>query len=423
MKKLLISTALAAVTTFGMTAHASAAQTQTQAQVQAETRTAAQSNSSTSVPAFLASSFTGMQVYNLDIDTDSATALRNRNAAAQSAQNTTRWTRSDTFSSDRSDWNSVGRIKDIVMTQDGNIHGILVDVGGFLGLGVHTVLVDIEELYFVSDSDQTDELEDFFVVIAMTRDELEALPQWNDDLLSAGFNTRNGNAQGSAAMQSGSSATHRSTMTPAQTQSTRAPTSSTSGQTAGNNARIEAADARTDARAEVAALRAERTAEQEEARSDRVDAANERNARMNAEAEAAEARDARAAAQAETNAAREEAARATRAERDAERSRAVFAGNYEMLDTEERTVDRLMGADVFDNAGNKVGTVKDVVIGGDDDVLSLLVDVGGFLGMGARTVNLPISDARIGWSQSNDDVRVQVSMTRSQLEALPVYEG
>jgi uncharacterized protein YrrD len=411
MKKLLLSTALAVATTFGMTAHASAAQVQTQAQVQAETRAAAQSNSSTSVPAFLASSFTGMSVYNLDTDTDSATALRNRNSAAQSAQNTTRWTRSDTFSSDRNDWNDIGNIKDIVMTQDGEIHGILVDVGGFLGLGVHTVLVDIEELYFVSDSDQTDELEDFFVVIAMTQDELEALPEWNDNLLSASFDMRNGNAQSGTPM------------TPAQTQSTRAPTTTTSGMTEGNDARTEAADARTDARAEVAALRAERTAEQDEAQSERVEAANERNARMNAEAQAAEARDARAAAQAETTAAREEAARADRAERDEERSNAVFSDNYTMLGNDEHTVERLMGADVFDNAGNKVGSVNDVIIGGDDDVLSLLVDVGGFLGMGVHTVNLPIDNAEIGWSQTDDDVRVQVSVTRAQLEAMPAHEG
>ncbi|WBQ13145.1 PRC-barrel domain-containing protein [Hyphomonadaceae bacterium BL14] len=421
MKKFLLSTALAAVTTFGMTAHASAAQTP--AQAQADTRAAAQSNSSTSVPAFLSSSFTGMSVYNLDTDTDSATALRNRNSDSASPQNTSRWTRSDTFSSDRDDWNDIGNIKDIVMTQDGEIHGILVDVGGFLGLGAHTVLVDIDELYFVSDSDQTDELEDFFVVISMTRDELEILPEWNDGLLSAGFGTRNGTAQGSASMQTEMSQTHRTSMTPAQTQATRAPTTSTSGMTEGNNARMEAADARADARAEVTALRAERSDSPSNRSEAEAEAVAERNERTNAQAEAAEARAERAAAQAETTAAREEAARADRAERDEARSDAVFADNYEMLGTEEHTVDRLMGADVFDNAGNKVGSVKDVVIGGDDDVLSLLVDVGGFLGMGVHTVNLPIDDAEIGWSQSNDDVRVQVSMTRSQLEAMPAHES
>ncbi len=423
MKRLLITTAIAAVTAFGVTAHAGAFQTQAQTQAQTETRTAAQSNSSTSVPAFLSSSFTGMSVYNLDADTDSAAALRNRNTASQSAQSASRWARSDTFSSDRNDWNDIGNIKDIVMTQDGDIHGILVDVGGFLGLGVHTVLVDIEELYFVSDSDQTDELEDFFVVIAMTQDELEALPQWNDDLLRAGFNMRNGDADSRADMQSGTSTTHRSTMTPAQTQSTRAPTGTTAGMTEGNNARDDADEARADARAEVTASRAERSASPSNPSQVEAEAVAARNARTNAQAEAAEARDARAAAQAETTAAREDAARATRAERDAERSRAVFADNYAMLETEERTVERLMGADVFDNAGNKVGSVKDVIIGGQDDVLSLLVDVGGFLGMGAHTVNLPIDDARIGWSQDNDDVRVQVAMTRSQLEAMPAHES
>ena len=368
MKKLLISTAIAAVTTFGMTAHASAFQTP----AQVETRAAAEASAHASVPAFLSSAFTGMSVYNLDAESNSASALSNRNADAAAGQAHSRWTRSDTFSSDRNDWNSVGRIKDIVMTQDGAIHGVLVDVGGFLGLGVHTVLVAIDELYFVSDSDTTDELEDFFVVISMTREELEILPQWNDDLLRASFDARNGGASASTTAQP------RAQMTPAQTRA--AETSAA------------AATARTDAAAD-------------------------------ARADAAATRTARAAAQAETTAARTEAARVTRQEADAARSRAVFADDYAMLGAEERTVDRLMNADVFDSAGNKVGSVKNVVIGGDDDVLSLLVDVGGFLGMGAHTVNLPIDDARIGWSQSNDSVRVQVDMTRAQLEAMPAHQG
>ncbi|MCH8488838.1 MAG: PRC-barrel domain-containing protein [Oceanicaulis sp.] len=390
MKKLLITTAIAAVTAFGVTAHAGAVQVT----AQTETRAAAEASAHASVPAFLSSSFTGMSVYNLDAESDSASALRNRNADAATGQAHSRWTRSDTFSSDRNDWNSVGRIKDIVMTQDGAIHGVLVDVGGFLGLGVHTVLVSIDELFFVSDSDTTDELEDFFVVISMTREELEILPQWNDDLLRASFDARNGDARASATTQP------RAQMTPAQT---RAAESSAVAATART-------DAAAEARADAAATRTARTAAETEARETRA-------------AAQAETAAARTAAQAETTAARTEAARVTRQEADAARSRAVFADNYAMLGSEERTVDRLMNADVFDSAGNKVGSVKNVVIGGDDDVLSLLVDIGGFLGMGAHTVNLPIDDARIGWSQSNDSVRVQVDMTRAQLEAMPAHEA
>jgi len=413
MKKLLITTAIAAVTAFGATAHAGAFQTQ----AQTETRAAAEASAHASVPAFLSSSFTGMSVYNLDAETDSAAALRNRNANAATGETRSRWTRSDTFSSDRDDWNSVGRIKDIVMTQDGAIHGVLVDVGGFLGLGVHTVLVSIDELNFVSDSDTTDRLEDFFVVISMTREELEILPQWNDDLLRAGFETRNGDARASATTQP------RAAMTPAQT---RAAETSAVAATARTEAAAEAradsaAEARAEAAADAAAARTARAAAETEAREAReAEALEARETRAAAQAETAAAR---TAAQAETAAARTEAARVTREETDAARLRAVFADNYAMLGDEERTVDRLMNADVFDSTGNKIGTVKNVVIGGDDDVLSLLVNIGGFLGIGAHTVNLPISDARIGWSQSNDDVRVQVDMTRAQLQAMPAHEG
>ena len=66
--------------------------------------------------------------------------------------------------------------------------------------------------------------------------------------------------------------------------------------------------------------------------------------------------------------------------------------------------------------------MSDLVINGED-IEGLLVDVGGFLGLGAHTVNLPIERAEIGWKPSDDDVRVQVALTRAELEAMPEYEG
>lgn len=102
--------------------------------------------------------------------------------------------------------------------------------------------------------------------------------------------------------------------------------------------------------------------------------------------------------------------------------RDVLSGDYETLEREERTAERLIGADVYDAAGDRVGSVSDLVINGED-IEGLLVDVGGFLGLGAHTVNLPIERAEIGWKPSDDDVRVQVALTRAELEAMPEHEG
>jgi len=212
-----------------------------------------------------------------------------------------------------------------------------------IGLGAHTVLVDADELSFVADDSDSAEIDDFFVVISMSRDELEALPEWDDDQLRNSSAGRSEDGYSSGAI---------------------------SGNEAGSSARTDAA----------------------------------------------------ASARANTPAARTEASASARRETPAGERNRVFADGYESLDRDARTGDRLTGADVYDAGGNKVGSVNDLVLDGDD-ISGLLVDVGGFLGLGAHTVNLPIDRADIRWNQSDDDVRVQVPMTRAELEALPEHDG
>jgi sporulation protein YlmC with PRC-barrel domain len=300
MRTLLFSTAIAAVTAFGATAHAHAFDPEARTDIRAE------------APAFLSSTFTGMTVYALD--PARATAMPDRAASADIGYERAR---SVGYLADRDHWDDIGSINDIVMTKDGEIRGVLVNVGGFLGLGAHTVMVDISELSFVADDRAGADRDDFFILISKSRAELEALPEWDEDHLRDGYGART--------------------------------------------------DASAEARTEASA-------------SYRQD-----------DSLAAQVRD-------------------------------VFSGDYETLEREERTADRLIGADVYDAAGDRVGSVNDLVINGED-IEGLVVDVGGFLGLGAHTVNLPIDRAEIGWKRTDDDVRVQVDLTRAELEAMPEYDG
>lgn len=309
MKTLMMTTALVTATAFG-----AAAQT-------ADTGM----NGTSTVPAFVASDFTGKTLHALDpeavgqIETEEMTADERVRL---------RWTSSDVFLADRDVWESVGSIDDIVMTQDGEIRGVLVDVGGFLGFGARTVMVDIEEIYFVSDEGEASEIDDFDVVIAMTAEELENLPEWDEDQLRAGFEMRSAPAEHDMG-------------------------------TAGES---EAAlDTSGDADRSEAALGGDDTV--------------------------------------------------------------VMGEGFASLDQSELSADRLLGADVYDMAGDNIGTVDDVIIGDDERVSEVIVDVGGFLGMGAHTVALPLDTAQIGWHEEEDEVRVQVSMTAEQLEEMPEYEG
>jgi hypothetical protein len=77
----------------------------------------------------------------------------------------------------------------------------------------------------------------------------------------------------------------------------------------------------------------------------------------------------------------------------------------------------LLGRDIVDITGNDVGTVDDVVVDSQGKASLMMVDVGGFLGIGSRTVALDA--ATITLEQEGDLVS---SLTREQIELLPAYE-
>lgn len=83
----------------------------------------------------------------------------------------------------------------------------------------------------------------------------------------------------------------------------------------------------------------------------------------------------------------------------------------------DTTPDKLVDRDIVDITGANVGSVDDVVLNSHGDTSLLMVDIGGFLGMGSRTVALDTST--ITAEQGGDLV---TTLTRQQIEALPAYE-
>lgn len=187
MKRFMITTALAS----GM-ALAATAQTMDTAPA---TGTAA-----SQVPAFMASDFTGMTLYTLssapaepleggpeagmpEASMDGDAMEGADMTAAPTAAPTATASAADPFA-DRDSWESVGNIDDVVLTPEGEIRGVLVDVGGFLGLFGRTVMIDFAELAFHADPD-ADDPSSFVVFISMTEEALEALPEWDEAQLEA----------------------------------------------------------------------------------------------------------------------------------------------------------------------------------------------------------------------------------------------
>lgn len=64
---------------------------------------------------------------------------------------------------------NVGEIGDVVMTEDGKVDAIIIDVGGFLGVGEKEVAVGMDNLAFMSDKDGNN-----YLYTNLTKDQLDA---------------------------------------------------------------------------------------------------------------------------------------------------------------------------------------------------------------------------------------------------------
>lgn len=95
---------------------------------------------------------------------------------------------------------------------------------------------------------------------------------------------------------------------------------------------------------------------------------------------------------------------------------------YSSIPAADRTADNLEDADVYARDGEEIGDVTDLLVDNNGQVTHVVVNVGGFLGMGTHTVALPLDQVEVQWNQDRDDARVYVSMTKEELKALPEHK-
>ncbi len=81
-----------------------------------------------------------------------------------------------------------------------------------------------------------------------------------------------------------------------------------------------------------------------------------------------------------------------------------------------KTVDEVEDMDVVGAGGEEVGEVEEVLADGTGQPAALAVEAGGFLGVGEKTVVMPIGEFRV------QDDGLATSLTKEQLEALPEWD-
>ena len=82
---------------------------------------------------------------------------------------------------------------------------------------------------------------------------------------------------------------------------------------------------------------------------------------------------------------------------------------------------KLMDAHVLSNSKDDIGAVKDTIADNTGKIRTVIVDVGGFLGVGSRQVALDFS--KLQMSAKGEAIRLNTGMTKEQLKALPEYNG
>lgn len=177
MKKLLLTTAL-----IGFAA-AAGAQTTTTPLGQGTTleRTPMQQGNAASAandPSnFHASEVIGATLYHIDAEND-ASARSTATGAMGTTPSTPGAAGTAPAGVDAENFESIGEINDIVLGPDGEVKAVLVDVGGFLGMGERTVAAPMSSIKALKSAEDGAADEDRYFVWNASRTMIEQAPEY-----------------------------------------------------------------------------------------------------------------------------------------------------------------------------------------------------------------------------------------------------
>lgn len=217
------------------------------------------------------------------------------------------------------DWDDIGEIGDVLIDSSGSVNSVVVDAGGFLGIGERNVRVELSDLQFVSDSDDPG---DFYVIYTGSRALLEAADDYNSATVEQ---------QGFMSMRDGGAISDRL--------GAESNTSMTTGSAVGQN--------------------------DQQARPDR--------------------------------------------------------DGLLAVDVAAITADDLQGARVYGHEEDWIGDINTVVMSDDGQISHVVIDVGGWLGIGVYQVALGFDQVDLRRDGDNGAIYAYVDYSQEELEAMPEW--
>ena len=95
---------------------------------------------------------------------------------------------------------------------------------------------------------------------------------------------------------------------------------------------------------------------------------------------------------------------------------------FSVLDTAGLTTDEMLGIGVYGIDDQQIGSIGEVLTNADGSIDAIIVDVGGFLGIGAKPVAVAYENLAFS-SDTNDNRYLFINTTREQLENQPAYDA
>lgn len=119
---------------------------------------------------------------------------------------------------------------------------------------------------------------------------------------------------------------------------------------------------------------------------------------------------------------------ATAPQTDSERARlmrpTVSRDGYTEADVTtvtQMTAEKLEGATVYGANDENVGEIDSLIVGDDGVIKEVVVNVGGFLGLGEKSVAVTFDELQVLTKDGGDEYRVYIDSTKENLKAQPEY--
>jgi sporulation protein YlmC with PRC-barrel domain len=282
------------------------------------------------------------------------------------------------------DAENIGKVNDIVIGSNGEVESVVIGVGGFLGLGQKNVAVNYAEV------DWAERDGDRWLVVAATKEQLEA---------QADFDRR--------AYEPAPATTAGTEPAPTTDQTATAPVPAAPAPADDQTATAPAEPAPADDQTATAPAEPAPADDQTAAAPTEPAPADDQTA--TAPAPAAPADDQTAAAPADPAAPTDQTTTA-----------AVDKSALTEMPASEMRAENLIGTTVYGANDEMIGEIGDVVLEGEN-VDSIIVDVGGFLGVGEKEVAVAMDNLSF-MTDADGNRYLYTGFTKEQLDAQPAYD-